>query len=197
MFPPLFVLSLLQRKRDVKKSVRFVEKKNQVYPVERIDDISDEEFVQIWYTHDDYDEFKSACGETVALIEAGKKLTPEHTNRGLENKTHQGGCSKIQIKRNACNAVLDEQGRQWLAREDDTDQFARVYMKHSKRCANAAVQKAREDEMEAFMEAVGGEGKEARLAVIWFYLRRTLNTQPKGLPRPPVCGHRSRRSSCI
>lgn len=133
-----------------RKSLRFAEENNEVYEITHLDDIPEEEVAQIWYDAQEYAEIKSAYQLTIFMMEAGETLdSEEHTSRGLEYRTQEGAWARYENKRDAYNAVLDEQDRQWQRDEDDYDEIARIYLEHSAKCAEAAAQRGKEDEKAA------------------------------------------------
>jgi hypothetical protein len=73
----------------------------------------------------------------------------EHTSRGLEYRTQEGAWARYENKRDAYNSVLDEQDRQWKVDKDDDDKICEMYLKHSTKCADAAVGRALQDEHDA------------------------------------------------
>ena len=108
----------------------------------------------IWYDAEEYAEIKAAYQLTIFFMEAedASKLNEnpeEHTSRGLEYRTQEGAWARHENKRDAYNAVLDEQDRQWQKDVDDFDEISRIYQTHSKKCAEAAHLRALQDEKEA------------------------------------------------
>jgi polyhydroxyalkanoate synthesis regulator phasin len=131
------------------KSIRFSEK-NQTFPVPHLDDIGEAAIAEIWYNAAEYSEIKSSYQLTLFMMENGElKETDEHTSRGLEYRTQQGAWARYENKRDAYNAVLDEQDRQWKADKDDHDALARIYLQHSTKCAVAASERGDADAKEA------------------------------------------------
>lgn len=134
------------RKLPLAKNIRFADK-NEVCPIQHLDDMSDEEVFAIWYTSREYSEIKQAYQLTIFMMESGETITgDEHTSRGLEYRTQEGAWARYENKRDAYNAVLDEQDRQWKVDKDDYDKIRQIYLKHSTKCANAAIVRALQDE---------------------------------------------------
>jgi len=131
------------------KSLRFDEGYNEVFEITHLDDIPDEEVALTWYDSNEYAEIKASYQLTIFMMESGEKLSGDHTPRGLEYRTQEGAWARYENKRDAYNAVLDEQDRQWQRDEDDHDEIARIYLLHSTKCAEAAVVRATDDEKEA------------------------------------------------
>jgi hypothetical protein len=131
------------------RSVRFAER-NQTFPIPHLDDIPSEEVAEIWYNPSEYSEIKSSYQMTIFMLENGElKEGDEHTSRGLEYRTQQGAWARYENKRDAYNAVLDEQDRQWKVDKDDHEALSRVYLLHSTKCAVAAADRGAEDAKEA------------------------------------------------
>jgi hypothetical protein len=134
------------RKSPLSKGVRFSDK-NEVFPIQHLDDMTDEEVYAIWYTSREYSEIKQAYQVTIFMMESGEEVSgDEHTSRGLEYRTQEGAWARYENKRDAYNAVLDEQDRQWKVDKDDYDKIRQIYLKHSTKCANAAIVRALQDE---------------------------------------------------
>jgi hypothetical protein len=129
------------------RSIRWAEK-NEIHKIHHIDDMSDEQIAATWYGAKEYSEIKSAYQMTIFMMEAGETITGdvEHTSRGLEYRTQEGAWARYENKRDAYNAVLDEQDRQWKVDKDDHEKIRQIYQKHSTKCANAAVVRALQDE---------------------------------------------------
>jgi hypothetical protein len=131
------------------KCVYFSDDLVEVFPIKHIDDFSESEVATIWYNGDEYADIKSDFKATVFLMESGKELPEDHTSRGLEYRTQQGAWTRYENKKNAHNAVLDEQDKQWKADADDFDAMACVYMEVSRKCIEDALELARRDAVEA------------------------------------------------
>jgi hypothetical protein len=132
------------------KFLRFEEGLNKMFPIPHLDDLSLEEVRDIWYESSDYAEIKSSYQMTIFLMENGELVEgDEHTARGLEYRTQQGAWARYENKRDAYNAVLDEQDRQWKLNKDDFDEISNVYLEHSTKCAEAAAMRGEQDALEA------------------------------------------------
>jgi hypothetical protein len=133
-------------KLPLAKSVRFSEK-NEIFPMQHLDEMSDEDIFAIWYTSKEYSDIKQAYQATIFMMESGETITgDEHTTRGLEYRTQEGAWARYENKRDAYNAVLDEQDRQWKVDKDDYEKIRQIYLKHSTKCGNAAIVRALQDE---------------------------------------------------
>ncbi|KAL7570359.1 hypothetical protein ACA910_017199 [Epithemia clementina (nom. ined.)] len=132
------------------KSVRFTEE-NEILEIPHLDDIPDSDVEAIWYSAKEYSDIKSSYQLTIFMMESGEKISKEdteHTTRGLEYRTQEGAWARYENKRDAYNAVLDEQDRQWKVDKDDFDKLREIYLEHSTKCAQAAVVRALQDEQD-------------------------------------------------
>lgn len=137
------------RRRAIGKSVRFRES-NQFFPIPHLNDLSDEDIAEIWYEPEDYSEIKSSYQLTIFMMESNELVeSDDHTARGLEYRTQQGAWSRYENKRDAYNAVLDEQDRQWKVDKDDHEKISQIYLEHSTKCARAAADRGAADAKEA------------------------------------------------
>jgi hypothetical protein len=146
------VLELKGRSKEsssLTRSVRIAEE-HEIFYITHIDEFSDEEVAAIWYEANDYANMKLDYKSTVFLMECGKPLPgDEHTCRGLEYRTQDGAWARYENKRDAYNAVLDEQDLQWKKDIDDPEALSRVYLQHSTKCAVAAAELGKQDAIEA------------------------------------------------
>ena len=141
--------SSLKRSKP-KKQFRFSEEKNQVFPIPHLDDMSDDLIARIWYDSEEYSEIKNSYQLTIFRMEKGEfQEDDEHTGRGLEYRTQDGAWARYENKRDAYNAVLDEQDRQWKVDKDDFEAIGRVYRERSTKCAIAAAERGADDAKEA------------------------------------------------
>jgi len=128
------------------KSVAFAEQ-NEVFEITHLDDMPAEDITAIWYDAEEYAEIKQSYQLTIFLMESDKLVEDdEHTSRGLEYRTQEGAWARYENKRDAYNAVLDEQDRQWKKDLDDWEAISKVYREHSEKCQKAANERAAKDE---------------------------------------------------
>jgi hypothetical protein len=131
------------------KQVRFSED-FKTLEITHLDDMPEEDVNATWYTSKEYSEIKSSYQVTIFMMESGETLNDaEHTSRGLEYRTQEGAWARYENKRDAYNAVLDEQDRQWKVDKDDETKIRQIYLKHSTKCADAAVVRALQDEKDS------------------------------------------------
>lgn len=138
------------------KSVSFADH-NEVFEITHLDDIPADQVAEIWYDPNEYAEIKKSYQLTIFLMENGEKPVEdgEQTTRGLEYRTQEGAWARYENKRDAYNAVLDEQDRQWKEDVDDWEAISKVYLDHSTKCLKAACErgmKDREDILEYISE---------------------------------------------
>lgn len=119
------------------KSVRFSEN-NQVFPVKHLDEFTEEDIQAVWYDVKEYTEIKNNYKLTLYMMDCNKSLPQDHTSRGLEYRTQEGAWARYENKRDAYNAVLDEQDLQWKEDKDDHDMLAYVYLEHTVKSREAA-----------------------------------------------------------
>lgn len=169
------------------KSLRFSDKPLKVFPIPHLDDYSDEEIAAVWFEASEYANMKNEYKDTVFLMECGQVLDEiEHTKRGLEYRTQEGAWARYENKRDAYNAVLDEQDIQWKEDYDDDEALRRVYLKHSTKCGIAAHKLAMQDASDAeaiFAEASEGSsttgGKPTKIVKKKSSLRRLFSKSSK------------------
>jgi hypothetical protein len=142
---------LKKEKMPHNRTVNIVEEKNEIFFITHLDDIPDDEYELIWYDAEEYAEIKQMYQVTIIMMETGEPIEPEeeHTSRGLEYRTQEGAWARHENKRDACNAVLDEQDRQWQDDSDDFELISSLYVEHSKKCLEAAAERGMNDEREA------------------------------------------------
>ena len=131
-----------------KKNVSFVSSCS-VYRVPHIADMPTEVIRSIWWSADDFGEFKRDIGDSLALLEASSQEgqsssvleTKDSTARGLEHHTPQYLEKRRRRRESAYAAVLVEQEMQWQEGSYDPDYIAEVYSEiSSKSQAEAGTQ---------------------------------------------------------
>jgi hypothetical protein len=137
--------------REQRGNVRIRVECNQFFPVPHLNNMTREDIENTWFDDEAYQQIKMDYQLTVYKMEAGEVLDPnESTPRGLEYRTQDGAWARYQHKKDAYNAVLDEQDRQWKEEADDFEAISQIYLRHSSKCARAAAARAKKDEEEAF-----------------------------------------------
>lgn len=129
-------------------SISFSGKKH-IKKIPHLNTMSEEDIEQIWYSHYDYDDIKASFEYTVFMMDAGEAKTvenDEHTTRGLEMRTEEGAWARFEHKRDAYNAVLDEQDRQWNDGEDDPEQIAALCLEVTESAAKGALERGLSDQ---------------------------------------------------
>lgn len=117
-----------------------------VFPTIHLNDILRKEVEASWYGAEEYTFMKREMEATICMHEAGKDVeTSEFTMRGLEFRTQKGAWERYKNKKDASDAVLDEQDEQWKVDQDDEHKIAQIYLSHSTKCALAAQQRGQQD----------------------------------------------------
>lgn len=131
------------------KSLAFAQE-NEVFEILHINDYTDEDVAATWYDAEDYAEIKADYQCVIFMMESGERAfdDEEHTTRGLEYRTQQGAWNRYENKRDAYNAVLDEQDRHWKKDIDDPEAIRRVYVEQVAKCQKAAEERAAQDELD-------------------------------------------------
>mmetsp|Transcript_1558 Transcript_1558/g.2206 ORF Transcript_1558/g.2206 Transcript_1558/m.2206 type:complete len:181 (+) Transcript_1558:132-674(+) len=133
------------------RSLRFNESV-EIFDIPHLNDTPDEDIYATWYSREEYSEIKSAYQLTIYMMESGEESLDDkknHTSRGLEYRTQEGAWARYENKRDAYDAVLDEQDRQWKSDSDDDEKLREAYLLHSAKCARNAVTLALQDETDA------------------------------------------------
>ena len=141
---------ILKNKKSKPKgmSISFSGKKH-IKKIPHLNTMTEEDIESIWYSHYDYDDIKASFEYTVFMMDAGEAKTvenDEHTTRGLEMRTEEGAWARFEHKRDAYNAVLDEQDRQWNEGEDDPEQISACCLEVSASAAKGALERGLGDE---------------------------------------------------
>ena len=137
-----------------------------VFPTLHIKDYSEKEIKETWYSTEERSEILDDVRETLSIMVAnGRELpsNPWFCTRGLEARTPEGAGRKRKNKRDALDAVLDEQEYQWNRGISDPEAIADAYCKYSHSCRVSAVMQGKCDENHALDEvdvsAVSNEAK--------------------------------------
>lgn len=119
----------------------------EVFNIIHVDDIPEEDICEIWYTAEEYSNIKKDYQITIFMMDEGEKISgDDHTSRGLEYRSKEGAWARYENKRDAYNAVLDEQDQQWKDDADDEEKIRAVYLEQSTKCRNAAILRGMQDE---------------------------------------------------
>merc|ERR1712232_786927 len=103
-----------------------------------------------WYSPEDYEEIKASFQYLVFMMDSGEETIDnnEETSRGLEFRTQEGAWERFEHERDAYNAVLDEQDRQWNRNCDDPIKIAELYQEVCVPCQNDASERGKKDEID-------------------------------------------------
>jgi hypothetical protein len=148
--PPQSVKGILKKPSSKKKgiSISFSGKKH-IKKIPHLNTLTEEDIEQIWYSHYDYDDIKASFEYTVFMMDAGEAKTvenDEHTTRGLEMRTEEGAWARFEHKRDAYNAVLDEQDRQWNDGEDSPELISEQCLQVTASAAKGALERGIADQ---------------------------------------------------
>lgn len=123
-----------------RKSVSFCEQAR-VKRTIHIDDYSDIEIKDCWYSSFDYERMEQEIRRTLELMQTGRGDAiddVEFSHRGLEFRTEEGKHLRLKNKRRAQDAVLDMQEFQQWEGISDPNKIASVYGECSYPCQVAA-----------------------------------------------------------
>ena len=124
----------------------------QVHEVPHLKDLSDEEFISIWWTKNDYALIKTMYKSTVKMMMKGQVFEKDDKDlcaRGLESKTRKGAQQRHQQKVRACKAVLRAQDFQRREGISDPLYLAELYSEYSRCCYISAHAQALADQEDA------------------------------------------------
>jgi hypothetical protein len=182
------------RRSPLSKSLTFADS-NEVFQVDHLDDISDEQILATWYNANEYSQIKSSYQATIYMMETATPMPDECTSRGLEYRTQDGAWARYEKKRDAYNAVLDEQDRQWKVDKDDDETIRSIYLLHSTKCGDAAHVRAVDDEKVArkHLRSIMPKKRDVNPKKT---LRRSDNVDPENEPsrRPSLESNEPRKS---
>eukprot|EP00543_Licmophora_paradoxa_P008844 CAMPEP_0202457970 /NCGR_PEP_ID=MMETSP1360-20130828/18822_1 /ASSEMBLY_ACC=CAM_ASM_000848 /TAXON_ID=515479 /ORGANISM="Licmophora paradoxa, Strain CCMP2313" /LENGTH=240 /DNA_ID=CAMNT_0049078223 /DNA_START=27 /DNA_END=749 /DNA_ORIENTATION=+ len=118
--------------------------------IEHVNDMTDEEISDVWWTKEDFHYMKATFAITVRRIMNGVYLgdDDEHCSRGLEYRTRDGALCRRNNKLLGLLAVLEEQDRQVATCEYSDVRIACEYMKANKKCRKEALHMGLYDEEE-------------------------------------------------
>lgn len=127
------------------RSVTFCESVEQ-YPTLPRKAYTTEERNATWYSKDEYSMIRKSCTKQLQKLNQGKDLLDKkYCSRGLERHTPAGQRSRLQTKKQALQAVLNEQFRQKGECIFDEDDIAIVYMQATLNCQSRAGEVGRLD----------------------------------------------------
>jgi hypothetical protein len=141
----VYDLSPVSSKSIVQKRFRLSLASNQIFPIPRIDDLTEEEIKATWYERGDYEKIKMAMIPLIRKMMKKEKIeeSNKETTRGLEYRTRQGAIRRQHNKVEAITAVMDEQDRQMeeIGHLDD-ELLSSVYCQMNEHCRLEAHQLA-------------------------------------------------------
>lgn len=107
------------------RSVRFVEAATAVHEIPHIDDLSQQEVDDVWFTRSDYRRMKKEDEPIIKMLQSST-ITPSHA-RGLENKCPMGAMQSRLAILDGISAVMQEQDRQIKVGRYDPDMMRSKY----------------------------------------------------------------------
>ena len=187
----------LHKRKKAYKSLAFAQE-NEVFEIPHINDFTDEDVAATWYDAEDYAAIKADYQCVIFMMESGERIddnndddNEEHTTRGLEYRTQQGAWNRYENKRDAYNAVLDEQDRHWKKDIDDPEAIRRVYVEQVAKCQKAAEERAAQDEVDVRELARADAFRQEQLIK-----RKALKVKPKLVKMKDGDGRKSKRD-CV
>jgi hypothetical protein len=160
-----------------KRKIRFSLESNQVFHITHINDMSQHDIHESWYTEGEHKAIQNQMHWTIYQIDCGFKVTESNTLtvRGLEWRTHPGAHCHEHSKLMARHAVLNEQYRQVLNEEQDDELVADAYLNASIDCCHEAYWMGLKDEA-----AIKKEPKEIIMTEHQTYVKH--DDRPKTIP---------------
>ena len=135
--------------KKCQESVSFSQAENTFHEIENLDDFTEQERSQIWFSRQEFRDIKASYSNIIVMMRK-KQLrndTDEHCTRGLECWSVAGGKRRRDTLRNGRDAVLGEQERQ---RTDEVNEetLAIVYRQFAHHSQQAATNMGRRDQQE-------------------------------------------------
>jgi hypothetical protein len=145
-----------------------------IHEVASLDDYTDEERHQTWFTRTEFAEIKTSYRDLIHRMSQRECIqdTDECSIRGLEGRSHAGSKNRQNIIVSSIFAVLHEQDLQKREGRNDPDTLAIAYRTHSYHSLQAACIMGRRDE-----------------AAIAEYTGRSSPCQQQHLRHQSICMH--------
>jgi hypothetical protein len=120
---------------EIESSVRFDSKATTRFTLSRIE-YTPEEIKATWYKDEEYTKIRNQCLKQIKKLENGKVFTKDKKclSRGLESQTRLATISKTLNRKNALDAVLDEQDDQRRLGVVDEEAIAQRYHQGTSSC---------------------------------------------------------------
>jgi hypothetical protein len=132
-----------------RRSVSFLpSNQNQTYLIPTTEDYTEAELEAVWYSDDDYHRIQKSVNKIIHKMDARGPLKKKYCERGLEHFTDAGYRNRRKNKKEARDAVLDEQLIQWHDGIDAPVRIAFLYTQKSQHCQAVAVSRAKLDAIE-------------------------------------------------
>ena len=133
-----------------RKTVSISTQASTIHEIENLEQISEEERSNMWFTREEYSEIKASYLEIITMTRNKEFITDSerHCTRGLECRSKAGSRRRRDTQRNALFAVLGEQERQQREGIRQVDTLAVIYRQFSFHSQQAATNMGRRDEHE-------------------------------------------------
>mmetsp|Transcript_36516 Transcript_36516/g.51618 ORF Transcript_36516/g.51618 Transcript_36516/m.51618 type:complete len:223 (+) Transcript_36516:87-755(+) len=120
-----------------------------VRPSLHVNDFTDEEYFNSWYSPDEMADMKADIAPTLRMVKNGMNQLPPHmTLRGLEFRSRTGAMKRRTNKTSAMMAVLNEQELQLSQGYWDPEQIRKQYLSTSQACQKEAYARGLDDALE-------------------------------------------------
>lgn len=115
--------------------------------------LSKEHSKKVWYSREEFKEIRNECFQTIKIMTDHEDIIEdedEYCFRGLEYKTKEASKKRQRNKLEVRQAVLDEQEYQKENGMNDPEWISMLSIDESRTCKRDALERARQDEKEAF-----------------------------------------------
>jgi hypothetical protein len=118
-----------------------------VHPIESLDDYTEEEHTQTWFSRREYDDIKASYSYLIHRMRNKEQIaeTEITSTRGLEGRSRAGAKARREVQTKSMVSVLAEQQRQRVEGRTDPEALAIVYRQFAYHSLQAAVNMGRRD----------------------------------------------------
>ena len=136
------------------RRVTFNKKKPQCFEILNIDDYTESEIEDSWWSEDEQRIQKEQRDKIVESIDKGLKSRRGGSFRGLEKLVVEGYVEMTRRRHRCIDAVMDEQERQWNNLTSNLERIAELSFVNSQQCVKEALQVGQLDERVARIQDV-------------------------------------------
>ena len=136
------------------RRVTFNKKKPQCFEILNIDDYTESEIEDSWWSEDEQRIQKEQRDKIVESIDKGLKSRRGGSFRGLEKLVVEGYVEMTRRRHRCIDAVMDEQERQWNNLTSNLERIAEFSFVNSQKCVMEALQVGQLDERVARIQDV-------------------------------------------